>query len=53
MESMYVRVQILATGTGNFENNNKFKKFEIEVFYLGCFLAAQTKIKKCQNCCKT
>jgi hypothetical protein len=29
MESMYVRVQILATGTGNFENKNKFEKFEI------------------------
>jgi hypothetical protein len=42
MEGMYVRVQILATGTGNYENNNKFEKFEILVFYLGCFLAAQT-----------
>ncbi len=43
MEGLYVRVQILATGTGNYENNNKFGKFEILVFYLGCFSGAQTK----------
>ena len=54
MEGMYVRVQILATGTGNNENNNKFEKLDILVFYLGCFLAAaQTKIIKFKNCCET
>jgi hypothetical protein len=54
MEGMYVRVQILATGTGNHENNNKFEKLDISVFYLGCFLAAaQTKIIKFKNCCET
>jgi len=53
MEGLYVRVQILATGTGICENNKKLVKFEIFVFYLGCFSAAQTKIKKCKNGCET
>ncbi len=54
MEGIYVRVQILATGTGNHENNNKFEKLNISVFYLGFFLAAaQTKIIKFKNCCET
>jgi hypothetical protein len=50
MEGLYVRVQILATGTGKGENDKKLESLKF-LFFIWAVFQRREKLKKCKNGC--